>query len=142
MCNLMACSRCFQQVYKKKKKRKNPQYFLDLLGLRAGCTDYTLSFKKKKGKRRKPHMVPSVGSYLLSSQTKLLLRSCENIFCKVPKTTEIIVVMALPCRLLQQPFFALTVSTSSFQEPTLNLNPEGPWLGMLSPRLPKTSLAF
>lgn len=67
----MQPSGMFQMFPRVHKTR--PQYFLHLYGLRAGCTDYTLSLKKKKKReRRKPRMVPNVGHSPLSSQTNLL----------------------------------------------------------------------
>lgn len=87
----MQPSGMFQMFPRVHKTR--PQYFLHLYGLRAGCTDYTLSLKKKK-KRKKKTPYGAKCWPLSSFFPDKSLRSWENnTSCKVPETTQIIVVM-------------------------------------------------
>lgn len=94
VCNLVARSRCFQQV------RKKPTILFCSLRLRSRV--YRLHTKlgenKEKGKAEIPGWYQMISPLFLDKT----LRSCENnISCKGPKTTQIIVVMACPCRLPQ-----------------------------------------
>lgn len=76
---------------------KNPMIFSWSLRLKSRMCRLHTKLKKKKKRKKKKTPYGAKCWQLSSFFPDKILRSCENISCKVPKTTEIMVVMVLPC---------------------------------------------